>query len=64
VRVISAIGRWAGQEVNLPPLEARAMLADGRARPVDEPERLPTPPDPIAHRSDRVAPQVKRRHRR
>lgn len=36
MRVISLIGRDAGQEVILPVPVAEAMLADGRAKPVPD----------------------------
>lgn len=36
MRVVVQFGWHRGQVVDLPPESARAMLADGRARPVDE----------------------------
>lgn len=63
--VITLVGSKAGEVVNLPPLSARAMLADGRARPVlfdgGEPSAVPVVADRVASREDRGMPRGKKR---
>jgi hypothetical protein len=67
------VGPRAGQVHDVLPHEARAMLADGRARrvPDGDPlggweahEGIPEAPQPVALRTDRIAPHAKRRARR
>jgi len=63
--VVPTFGTKAGQVVDLPPLSARAMLADGRARTVREaPDDVPVVSEQVALRRDRAMPTTKaRRHR-
>jgi hypothetical protein len=64
------VGPRAGEVHDVLPHEARAMLADGRARrvPDGEPEQtpvaVPVPSQQLVWRTDRVHPPAKRRARR
>jgi len=66
-------GSRVGEVHDFPPHEARAMLADGRARRVPDGgpfwggeahEGTPDAPQTVAARTDRVSPHAKRRARR
>jgi hypothetical protein len=67
------VGPRAGQVHDVLPHEARAMLTDGRARRVPDGDSaagggafadIPDVSSPVASRTDRIAPHVRRRARR
>ena len=58
MRVKTLVGLRAGEVIDLPPLSALAMLADGRAV---APDSVPVTTAAIEARSDRGMPQGKRR---
>jgi len=56
MRVLSQCGTTAGHVIDVPPLSARAMLADGRALPVPEAGVQSDPPPAPKDPSDGPAP--------
>lgn len=69
MRVVLQYGSRAGEEVDLPPRNAAAMLADGRARAVRDDvsvvaQAATVPPERVANRSDRGFPAAKSRRSR
>lgn len=65
--VVSLVGSRAGAVVDLPPVSARAMVADGRARWLDAPAVEDAPAVVAAQvtaRADRGLPATPRRARR